>query len=355
MESGRELLGLLLHQGLDSGSAGWVGDELRKLLSHVDLGQSELVVEGSPELGLEWLSSQLAQVQAQVDSLECSLGSLIAVVVGQVWSQSLVGENVLGHRQVLLLAEESQGGVGILLGELACGDGVADSAAESELSVVGPHSLEVSLLADWLWHLVWEEHVLGSEHLWAHLGDGVVLSLESLSALLGGGVDSEVNWKLLIGVSERVEVVLLDLWLKVALESVPPWLWHFVVEQSGGVTLSVLLESEPLEWVWLVSLTEEWSWGGLGVELVHGLVPCLSGVIVDLPSASLVGGGPVGNLESLEDGSWSSVEGHVSDSLEEGGWVEVLSVDVVHVVWLLVELLQVEVLDPNSYIIINLN
>jgi hypothetical protein len=199
---------------------------------------------------------------------------------------------------------------------------------------------------------VWEEQVLWSEHLWAHLGDGIELSLESLSALLGGGVNSEVHWDLLVSVGERVKSVLLDLWVEVALESVPPWLWDLIEEKSGRVALSVLLKSEPLEWVWLVSLTEEWSWGGLGVELVHGLIPSLSGVVIDLPSIHLLGGGPVWNFESLEDSSWSSVEGDVSYSLEEGGWVEVLTVDVVHVVRLLVELLHVEVLDPNSYIII---
>lgn len=79
----------------------------------------------------------------------------------------------------------------------------------------------------------------------------------------------------------------------------------------------------------------------------------MSGVGIDLPSVSVFGGGPVWNLESLEEGSWSSVEGDISHSLEEGLWMEVLSIDVVHHIWLLVEFLAIEVLNSNTYIIIN--
>lgn len=110
-----------------------------------------------------------------------------------------------------------------------------------------------------------------------------------------------------------------------------------------------------MEWVWFLSLSEEWSWGAFRVKLVHGIVPSLSGVAINFPSVHLFGGGPVWHLESLEDGSWSSVEGDISDSLDEGGWMEVLGVQMEHVVWLLVELLMIEVLDSNTYIIINLN
>lgn len=68
---------------------------------------------------------------------------------------------------------------------------------------------------------------------------------------------------------------------------------------------------------------------------------------------SLLCGGPVGYLETLEEGSWSSVEVDVSDSFEEGVWVEILSVDVELNVWLLVELIHIEVFNSNTYIILN--
>ena len=114
-----------------------------------------------------------------------------------------------------------------------------------------------------------------------------------------------------------------------------------------------MLKSEPLDNVWLLSLSPELHWGPFGVELSHGVVPSLSGVSIDLPSVSVFSGGPVWNLESLEESSWSSVERYISYSLEKGLWMEVLSEDVVHHVWLLVEFLAIEVLNSNTYIIIN--
>jgi len=86
---------------------------------------------------------------------------------------------------------------------------------------------------------------------------------------------------------------------------------------------------------------------------VHGVFPSLSGVGIELPTVALLSGGPVGNLEALEEGSRSSVEVHITDSLEEGLGVEVLSVNVMLNVRLLVEFIAIEVLDSNTYIILN--
>ena len=86
---------------------------------------------------------------------------------------------------------------------------------------------------------------------------------------------------------------------------------------------------------------------------MNGVLPSLARVRVELPAVSLLGGGPVGYLEALEEGSGSSVEVDVSHSLEEGLGVEVLSVDVVVDVGLLVEFIAIEVLDSNTYIILN--
>ncbi len=68
---------------------------------------------------------------------------------------------------------------------------------------------------------------------------------------------------------------------------------------------------------------------------------------------ALLSGGPVGYSESLEEGAWLSVEADVTDTLEEGLGVEVLSEDVVLDVGLLVEFIAIEVLNSNTYIILN--
>lgn len=67
----------------------------------------------------------------------------------------------------------------------------------------------------------------------------------------------------------------------------------------------------------------------------------------------LLSGGPVGNLEALEEGTRVSVEADVTDTLKEGVRVEVLSENVMLNVGLLVEFIAIEVLDSNTYIILN--
>lgn len=89
------------------------------------------------------------------------------------------------------------------------------------------------------------------------------------------------------------------------------------------------------------------------MEVSHGVVPGLSRVSIKLPAISLLCGGPVWDSETLVKCSWSSVETGVSDSLEKIFWMEVLSPNVVHDIWLLVEFLTVEVLNSDSYIILN--
>ena len=68
---------------------------------------------------------------------------------------------------------------------------------------------------------------------------------------------------------------------------------------------------------------------------------------------ALLSGGPVGNLEALEEGTGVSVEADVTDALKQGVWVEVLSEDVVLNVRLLVEFIAIEILNSNTYIILN--
>ena len=86
---------------------------------------------------------------------------------------------------------------------------------------------------------------------------------------------------------------------------------------------------------------------------MHGIFPSLSAVGIELPAVALLGGGPVGHSEALEEGAWLSVEADFADTLEETVWVEVLSEDVVLNVGLLVEFIAIEVLNSNTYIILN--
>jgi hypothetical protein len=86
---------------------------------------------------------------------------------------------------------------------------------------------------------------------------------------------------------------------------------------------------------------------------VHGVVPSLSRVGIELPSVCLFSDCPIGNFETLEHSSGSSVECYFSHSLKEGIWVEVLSKNMMLNVRLLVEFIAIEILNSNTYIILN--
>ena len=218
-------------------------------------------------------------------------------------------------------------------------------------SVVLPHSTEMGLLRDEALMLMGVDHVLLGEELGDELASGLPFLLELLTALWGGGVNAEDELVLLVGVSEG-EDSLVGV-IEVTTVSEPSGLGDLVVEEARGVTLAPLLKSEPVEDVGLESLTGELHGGPLGVEVVHGVFPSLTRVGIEFPTVDLLSGGPVGNLEALEEGAGASVEVHITHTLEKGVGVEVLSVDVVLNVGLLVEFIAIEVLNSNTYIIIN--
>jgi hypothetical protein len=347
-------IGSAFHEGLNLHSVSWVSDEVWKFLSHLELGQVELSIEVAPELELVWLSSQVGKLDlVHANGGHDLVSGEEALILGKVWSKTLLGENVLGNGQVVSVSNEAGEGGDVSLGDLALSNGVRDGGLESVLSVVLPDSLEMWLVRDPLAHLMWVLEVLHSDDLWAELVKGLVLLSEKLSSLLGGGVDTEDDLLILVSVGEGVKDLL---WVvEMTVVSEPGWVWHLVVEESAGGSLTELLKSEPLDNVWLLSLSPELHWGPLRVEVSHSIVPSLSGVGINLPSVSVFGGSPVWNLESLEEGSWSSVEGDISNSLEKGIWMEILSEHMVHDVWLLVEFIAIEVLDSNSYIILKIN
>jgi len=68
---------------------------------------------------------------------------------------------------------------------------------------------------------------------------------------------------------------------------------------------------------------------------------------------SLLSGGPIRDSETLEEGSWSSVEVNISNSFEKSFRVEVLSINMELNIGLLVELIAIEVFNSNTYIILN--
>ena len=87
---------------------------------------------------------------------------------------------------------------------------------------------------------------------------------------------------------------------------------------------------------------------------MHGVVPSLTRVRIDIPAVLVLVLSPVGNSETLEDCTRASVKGDVSDTLEESLRVEILSINVMHDVWLFMELVAIDTLHTKTYIIIKI-
>ena len=248
--------------------------------------------------------------------------------------------------------------LGISLGDQAGVASLSESELEGVLTVVLPHALEVGLVRDLGRHLVREDHILPLDDLRGELAKGLVLLAEGLLTLRGRRVQTEQDVLLLVGVGERVEhaisLLVGVLSEHVTLLSSPAHLGNFVVEETVAKATEEVLEAEQLEQVRLLTVTSELGGGPLSLEVVEGVLPGLARVSIDIPTVHFLALSPVGHAEALEDGAGLSVEGHVSHTLENSLRVEVLRVDVVHHVGFLVELVAVDILNTEAYIIIKI-
>jgi len=127
-----------------------------------------------------------------------------------------------------------------------------DSLSHGVVTVVLPDTSVMGLVNNIGGELVRELEVLHLDDFRSQFGESFVLSAESSSAFFSGGIHTEHNLGLLVGVGERVEFLLSLSFGLVVLEhvtsmSVPSRLGLLVVEESGRESFSELLVSEPLE------------------------------------------------------------------------------------------------------------
>ena len=172
-------IGSTVHDGLDLHSVGWIGDEVWEFFSHLDLGEVELSIKVVPELDLIWLSGQVAEWDVgHTNGGHNLIGGKESLIVGKIWSATLLGKNELLNIEPLSTTKELGEGSGVTFGNLALSNGVLDGGLEGVLSVELPDSLEMWLIRDPLTHLMWVLEVLHSDDLWAELMKGLVLLLE---------------------------------------------------------------------------------------------------------------------------------------------------------------------------------
>jgi hypothetical protein len=207
-------------------------------------------------------------------------------------------------------------------------------------------------------HLVGEDHVFLLHDLGSELTKDFVFGLEGSTALGSGSIHTENDLLVLVCVGERVEYavslfITVGVLEEVTTVSPPEGLRLLVVEKSATESVTPLFPAEPLERVGFLTVTHELHRGPFGMKVVHGVIPGLTRVGVGFPAVLSGCAGPVGDGESLEESTGLSVEADITHALEESGGVEVLSVQVMHDIWLLVEFVMVCVLNTETYIILN--
>lgn len=353
------LAAMVSKKGLNLGAVAGVNAEEGQCLAHANFGNVELHIEVVPELLLSGLRSLGVEFDgAKSESSPYTLGGFETVITVKVLKFVLQSQDEQVERRSLRESNESVEGSLIGFSNLAGLDGVGDGVLEDVLSVVLPDASEVRLIGNEGGHLVGVNEVLLFHKLGSHFAQRVVLSLELSAALLSSGVNSEDKGLLLICVGEAVQLfesllLIIGVFEKMAAGSPPSGLRNFIVEKTGRKALAEELNAEKLKRVRALAHTRIWDGGPLGLHVLHGVFPGLSGVNIDLPAVFFLGSSPVRDGETLEDGTGKSVEPNITDTLEKGLGVEVLLINVVHDVGVLVELVDIDVLDAEAYIILN--
>ena len=345
--------------GLNLGLVRWVSDEVRELLAHGSLCKIVDDIKLLPELLLDRHSSLVRDINfAKTDGTEHSESSLVALITLQVSKLARSGHDEkaeargLGHANKL-----SELGM-IISADCARLHGCCNALLQFVLTIELPHTLEVRLIWE-SWRLfMGQDHVFPLDNFRGEVAKSLVFLLKCCSTLRSPCIHAKEDILILIGVSEGVEnTIALSLGIlteKMALVALPVHLGHFVVEHAGTVASEPVLSSEPLKRVWLLTFTVERYRGPFSLKIVHGVVPGLTRVGIDVPTVHVLVLSPVGDAETLEDGPGSAIEGDITDTLKQGLGVEVLGIDVMHNVGLLVELVAIDILDAQSYIIIKI-
>jgi hypothetical protein len=162
------MLSPFTHNSFGMEPAGWIRDQDWELLSQVNLGEIELMIEGYPELLLERPSGQFVDLEVEADGFESFAGGLVSLCFLEVWSVSLVAVSPLGDVKASG-SEESQGSGGVFTGEGFGLRSFVDGLSEAMLSVESPNSLEMGLGGPRGFHLVREENHIWLEDLWGQL------------------------------------------------------------------------------------------------------------------------------------------------------------------------------------------
>lgn len=346
--------GAIVEEGLDSNAVVRVSNKDGKLFLHGVRGKLENTVELFPELffsGLGTVGVEFNGIKSK--SIHNSKGGLETWVSSNIFELSSASHDVDGERRMSGHANPFAGSIGISLRNLSSFDGLSKGATDRVLTVVLPNTAVVRLIDDLGSEFVREAHVFLLDDLRSKLTKSLVFSSELFAAFFSGSVNAESNARSLISGGERMKDALslstaVRVLEHVASMSVPGGLGLFVVEKTGSETLAPLLLTEMLEEIRFLAFSSELSRSPFGMEIVHGVVPSLARVSIEVPAVLLFSGSPVRDSESLEQGTGLTVESNITDTLEESGGMEVLSIKMMHNIWFLVELLVVDVLHTHA-------
>ena len=203
--SGDGILSVIIssEHGLDLGEVGGVRDEVGELLAHALLSELVETVKLGPELLLSGGGGHLGEFDsAEIKSVKDGEGGLVARVTLEVCQLAGLSKDEQAEGRVVGHADELGEGRSVSLADGTSLTSLGESKLEDVLTVVLPDTLEVGLVWESRRHLVGKDHVFLLDDLGGELAKGLVLSLESLSALRGSGIHAEHDVGVLVGVGE---------------------------------------------------------------------------------------------------------------------------------------------------------
>jgi len=192
--------------GLNLGLVVGVGDEQGQVSLHVSFVQVKHTVELLPELFLEGCGGTFVELNGvEAEGAHNSHGGLEASIVLHVVELAGAGHDVNIEGGGAVHANELAESISVFGDDLSSVNKGSEGEAEGVLTVVLPDSLEVGLSGEAGCLLVGEDEVLLLDNLGGELSHGFPLSLEAFATLRGGGINTEVDVLVLVGVGERVE------------------------------------------------------------------------------------------------------------------------------------------------------
>jgi hypothetical protein len=193
-------------ESINLSAVGGIGDDVGHFASHLIFVECIKTIELFPELFIVRLGRLVIEFNStETHSFKDSHGSFETFIVSEVLELASTCHHVDAESGVTGHVNPSAEGGSVLGRDLTRLNDTCVSESEHVFTVVLPDSHEMGLVRDLRCLFVGENHVLLLNDFWGQFGEDFVLLLELGTSLRGGGVHTEDNLAILVGVGERPE------------------------------------------------------------------------------------------------------------------------------------------------------